>query len=274
MAYGRRGRPRLRLCGGALAGALLLLGCSGGGEDGAASPAATGRGGEKGGTGGSAAPEPSTTSTSPGTGTGPKDRGSALALARAVAAEPDAWGTGFVRSTAYEGDPDRTGELGRDCVWRQEPLPASELISLTRRSEVPARGGKGALRVAAVVTVHRDVDGASWEMARTLEEALRCPEQQLNATERVTGLISLGIPSGELGETAHDSLDERGMIRSTEGGGPYPYSWVQARWGAVTMAAVAKGAKGHGQSEVDDAVEHAVASMLELTERRLEAGDE
>ncbi|MFF2996823.1 hypothetical protein ACFVTC_19990 [Streptomyces sp. NPDC057950] len=89
------------------------------------------------------------------------------------------------------------------------PAP-TVLATLTRYSELPAEHGKGPVRVAAVVTAHRPVRDAEWEMAETLEEALRCPDQELRQGERISGLLSRGSDFGLLGNsTSEDTLAGR-----------------------------------------------------------------
>ncbi|MEV4446718.1 hypothetical protein [Streptomyces mirabilis] len=137
----------------------------------------------------------------------------------------------------YESDPGFWPVLDANCVWQRDPLPATVLTTLTRYSELPTQDGKGPIRVAAVVTVHRSAKDADREMAENLEEALRCPDQQLRQGERITGLLSQGSAFGLLGNsTAEDTLTEGGQYYSDELGGPYYYYWMQSRLGQVTVA--------------------------------------
>ncbi|MFI1413524.1 hypothetical protein ACH4Y0_26910 [Streptomyces sp. NPDC020707] len=285
-------RRPVRLFTGVLATGLLLGGlggCSGPGGDGSAGPTRSG-----------SPPSPAPTSTSTGTsnGTGtsndttdptpsagattlgfkpdpgraPKTRAQGLRLARAVAATPTSWGPGYVRRSPYESDPDTWPVLDSECVWEREPLPTTVLASLTRNSELPAEGGKGPIRVTAVVTVHRTVKDADWEMAGMLEEALRCPDQQLRQGERITGLLSQGAAYGLLANyTSEDSLTEGGEYYSDELGGPHYYYWVQSRLGQVTVAVVGRGAKGRSKDDVDSALRQGVGQMLSRVETELEA---
>jgi hypothetical protein len=193
-------------------------------------------------------------------------------LARAVAGSPDRWGPGYTAHSPYEGATASWPVLDKACVWQREPLPKDALASLTRYSELPARGGKGPLRVAAVVTVHRDTEAAEWEMAGTLEEALRCPEQRLREDERLTGLISESNTYGKLANfSADDRLAESGQYYSDELGGPHYYFWSQARIGQVTVTAVGKGSKGHAQEEVDAGLARGMAAMLDEVGKELRA---
>ncbi|WP_217169006.1 hypothetical protein [Streptomyces sp. AC512_CC834] len=247
MAWGRRTRARVRLCGGALALAVLATGCwgEGGDADGTDDPSASPEA-----SGGAAAAEPDGPFLGfvPDPDRRPKNRAQALKVARKVVAKPEDWGAGYVKSSDYKSGPRRTPELSEDCVWEQRRLPDSEFAAVVRRSELPAKGDAGPMRVAAVVTVHRTEESARWEMARTLEEPLRCPGQRLNATERVTGLRSGGDlspdPSG-----ATDYLQESGEVHSDLPGSPHPYVWDVCRMGTVTLAVSVKSATGHDKQE-------------------------
>ncbi|MEU9370265.1 hypothetical protein AB0D71_37470 [Streptomyces avermitilis] len=128
---------------------------------------------------------------------------------------PEQFGPGVVRATPHEGDPARWAVLGEDCVWQQQELPKNVLASLTRHFELPAAGGKGAMRLSATVPVHRTPMDAAWEQARFLEEALGCEEQLLRPGERLTNLYSLGSVFGESANTDYDDrVTENGRCRS------------------------------------------------------------
>lgn len=221
-------------------------------------------------------PAPSASPTgldfTPDPGRAPKTSAEALRLARAVAAAPVNWGPGFVRRSPYESEPGRWPVLDANCVWEREPLPATVLATLTRYSELPAEDGKGPIRVAAVVTVHRTAKDADWEMAETLEEALRCPDQQLRQGERISDLLSQGAGYGALGNfNSEDTLTESGKYYSDELGGPHYYYWVQSRVAQVTVAVVGRGAEGRTEDEVDAALNQGTGQMLSLVESELEA---
>ncbi|MEU9782478.1 hypothetical protein AB0H92_16200 [Streptomyces phaeochromogenes] len=272
-------RRRVRLCVGVLATGLILAGCSGGGGDGTAKSAGSGSTGSKGPTASGdtrSGPTPSPSATSldftPDPGRAPKTRAEAVRLARVVGAAPAKWGPGFVRRTPYESDPGLRPVLDANCLWQLEPLPATVLATLTRYSELPAEDGKDPIRAAAVVTVHRTVKDADWEMAGTLEEALRCPDQQLRQGERITGLGSQGSEFGLQGNlTAEDMLTEGGKYYSDELGGPHHYYWTQSRIGPVTIAAVGKGSKGRSADEVNTALLQAAGAMVSQAESELGA---
>ncbi|MFE7032658.1 hypothetical protein ACFU9Y_20310 [Streptomyces sp. NPDC057621] len=274
----------MRLFTGVVATGLLLGGlgaCSGTGGDGSAgstpsgsppSPAPTTTGSTTGSTGAAPSASATTLGFTPDPDRAPKTRAEGLRLARAVAATPTNWGPGFVRRSPYESDPGSWPVLDSDCVWEREPLPSTVLASLTRNSELPAEGGKGPIRVTAVVTVHRTVNDADWEMAGMLEEALRCPDQQLRQGERITGLLSQGAAYGLLANfTSEDSLTEGGKYYSDTLGGPHYYYWVQSRLGQVTVAVVGRGAKGRSDDDVDSALRQGAGQMLSRVETELEA---
>ncbi|RAG80758.1 hypothetical protein DN069_36400 [Streptacidiphilus pinicola] len=193
----------------------------------------------------------------------PKTTAAALALARSVAAGPDSFGPGFVARTPAESDPASWPVLGRDCVWQQRALPGDVLVSLTRYSRLPAAGGAGEVHTAATVTVHRTVAQADWEIADTLEQALRCPYQQLRDTERIAGLNSVGSGFGTNGNTsADDYLMEMGSyLNPTLGKGKLPYFWAQARLGPVTVAVAVEGGQGIDQQQLMTTLSQGVASM-------------
>ncbi|MFE9600530.1 hypothetical protein [Streptomyces hokutonensis] len=264
-------RRPVRLWCGALATGLLLAGCSGG-----ATPGAAGSKGATTSSGARSSPTPTPSATgldfAADPARTPKTSSAAERLARAVAAVPVNWGPGYVKRTPYESDPGAWPVLDANCVWERKALPATVLATLTRYSELPAEGGKGPIRVAAVVTVHRTVNDADWEMAETLEEALRCPGQQLRQGERITELASQASDFGVLGNlAAEDMLTESGKYYSDELGGPYFYYWIQSRLGPVTVATVGKGSKGRSEDEVSAALLQGTGSMIGRAKSELEA---
>lgn len=276
-------RRRVRLCVGALATGLLLAGCSGGGDNGTAEPSDSKPTGSpqaaaSGDTRSSPSPSPSAGATSldftPDPDRAPKTRAAALRLARTVAAAPADWGPGFVRRSPYESDPASWPVLDPDCVWQREPLPSTVLANVARNSELPAEDGKGPIHVTATVTVHRAVKDADWEMAGTLEEALRCPDQQLRQNERISGLHSTGAQYGLMGNfTSEDTLSEGGEYYSDELGGPRYYYWIQSRLAQVTVAVVGRGSEGRSEEEVDSALRQGAVQMLTRVETELEAAE-
>ncbi|MFH8838780.1 hypothetical protein [Streptomyces sp. NPDC017868] len=249
MAYGDR--RLLRACCAVMVGGLIATGCSSGGEG--------EKPGGKGGTSATAAPTEAPAATPTPTPTAfdftpdpkraPKTEAEARRLALAVVAGPDAWGPEYVKRSPYLSDPEYWPVLDETCSWETGSRPPTVLYSVTAYSEIPAAGGKGNLRVASTVTVHRTATDADWEMASTLEEALRCPDQQLRAGERISGLISVGNAFGRDGMyTAEDSLGERGFYERDDVKGKQQYGWTQSRIGQVTVAVVVKGAPGYAET--------------------------
>ncbi|WEV26345.1 hypothetical protein OYE22_14935 [Streptomyces sp. 71268] len=214
-------------------------------------------------------PTPGATRFTPAPERLPHDRAGALRLARAVSVEPASFGADFARHASYESADTTWAVLDDGCVWQRERLPAEVLASLTRRSVLPARAGRGAVDARTVVTVHRDVYGADREMAATLEEVLRCPRQRLNADETIGELTSTSSLWGERGQaTADDLIWERGSYRGRLAGGPHPYSWATARIGPLTLTVTVKGGTGHA----DDALTGMLQKpLVELVQRTREA---
>ncbi|MEV6326336.1 hypothetical protein [Streptomyces sp. NPDC051909] len=257
MAHTRR--RLLRAAGVWAAGAVLLLaGCSGGTDTGAAPPGKASASPEPGSKPeATATPAPTTTAPRPAAldpRRAPRTTAAAEHLARAVVAGPDAWGPDYEKRSPHLSPDGYWPVLGADCVWDTGSLPRSVLASATAYSEIPAAGGKGTLRVAATITIHRTESDADWELAGTLEEALRCPDQELRQGERVNGLSSLGTPYGDSGNTTTaDSVLERGSYLGDASGKPQFYTWFQTRVGQVTFATVVKGAPGYTEAETNTA---------------------
>ncbi|WP_372404743.1 hypothetical protein [Streptomyces luteireticuli] len=203
----------------------------------------------------------------------PGNRSAALELLRAVVVGPEGYGPGYEKRTPYESDPADRPVLGTDCVWRQEALPGDVLGSLTRYSRLPAADGRGEVRTAATVTVHRTAAQADWEIADTLEQALRCPDQQLRATERISGLNSVGSGYGSNGNTsADDYLTEIGTYADPAlGVKATHYVWSQARLGPVTLAVAVQGGAGYGLNDLLVIPARAIATMETKVRTRLGA---
>lgn len=271
-------------------GGILLAGCSGGGggsggpkpspsASGTATPTVTGSptgsptatGSASASTVPDKAPTPTALDFTYDPARAPRNKADAQRLARAVLAEPDTWGPGFTERTPYLSPDGYWPVLPASCRWETGALPSTVLHSVTGYSEVPAKGAKGLLQVAATVTVHTSVDEADWEMAQTLEEALRCPDQTLRDGERVKSLFSIGTPFGVNGNfTAADSLNERGRYVRAGVKGEHFYGWSQSRVGPVTLAVSAKGSAGHSEDEVSTAMIRALVTMLNRTQAQLE----
>ncbi|MEU5403163.1 hypothetical protein ABZ348_28170 [Streptomyces sp. NPDC005963] len=272
MAYGRV----LRTCCGVLACGLLWTGCSdqqpqeppeskGGGASSGAAPTGAQ----------DPSPGPSRLDFRPDPAKAPRTEADARRLAEAAIAGPDLWGPGFVKRAPFLSAPGHWPVLDDDCVWQGGTRPAGVLYSLTSYSERPATGAKGPLRVAATITVHRDVKGADWEMADTLEEALRCPDQRLRDGERITHLMSLGSVYGTGNNlTSEDSIGEIGKYHNAAfDGPPQEYGWFQSRLGQVTVATVTKGAAGYTPGEINTSRVEAMVGMMNRLEKQLEGSE-
>lgn len=268
-----------RSCCAVLAGGMLLAGCSDG--DGGDPPSRTAPGPSA-----SAGAKPETSPASPGPGAkptaldfvpdparAPKTPADAARLATTIlSGGPGSWGPGYVARTPYLSPRGYWPVLAEGCDWETGAPPSTVLHSVTAYMELPASGGKGTVRVSSTVTVHRTEDAADWEMAETLEEALRCPDQLLRAGERVAGLMSLGNAYGVGGNTtASDTVNERGKYLKDGVPGEHYYGWSQSRLGQVTVAVSAKGAAGHEEQELATAMAHASVAMLIRAETALEA---
>ncbi|MER6675136.1 hypothetical protein [Streptomyces sp. NPDC000983] len=237
----------------AVAGTLLLAGCTGGSDG--DSPE-SGKDTTSSGASGGASPSPSAAAVpedEPYTlaeDRAPRTRAEAVAFVRGLNVRPDHFGSGFRKAQPYESDPAEWAVLDEECVWQREPLPDSVLASLTRRFELPGSGGKGPVQVSLTVTVHQDTTAARRDMAVSLEEALRCPDQRLNATERVRGLYSRADPfaEGRNGVT-DDDLVESGQYLVDGTKGALPFDWFKYRLGPVTVAATDRVGAGHSDDE-------------------------
>ncbi|WP_246885474.1 hypothetical protein [Streptomyces sp. GESEQ-4] len=228
------------------AGALLLAGCTGGADDGAGAE-------KKPKSAPSASPSPTEVSE-PYTlaeERAPKTRAEAVAYVRDLDVRPDYFGTGYRKRQPFESDPAEWAVLGTDCLWRREPLADTVLASLTRAFELPKQGAKGPVHVSLTVTVHENAVAARRDMAGSLESALRCPEQRLNATERVRDLYSqANAYADERNAISDDDLSEAGEWVVDGQRGAYPFDWYKFRLGPVTVAATAR--HGAGRTEAED----------------------
>ncbi|WP_460071514.1 hypothetical protein [Streptomyces sp. YKOK-I1] len=199
----------------------------------------------------------------------PRTAKDGAALADAVVLAAGDWGRGFVARRPAASTPGTWAVLDEDCRWEREKLPNGVLASSSRYSRRPAGGGKGAVKVTAATTVHASALGADEQISTTLEEVLRCPEQQPRSNERITGLNSLGIPYGARNqEYADDTVLESGQYVEN-GGAAQPYSWMVARLGTVVVAVSVTGAKGNTEQELNQVGSEALAKMLERIQLRL-----
>lgn len=232
------------------AGALLLAGCTGGADneaeaDGKASgsPSAS-----------SSASPSSTTTSEPYTlaeARAPKTRAEAVAFVRELDVRPDYFGVGYRKREPFESDPTTWAVLDDDCLWRREALPPTELASLTRAFELPQKGSKGPVYVSLTVTVHEDAVAARRDVAASLQSALSCPEQRLNATDVVRGLYSrVDAYTDERNAMSEDDLAERGEWVTDGESKAHPFDWYKFRLGPVTVAATAR--HGAGRTEAED----------------------
>ncbi|MFJ1900004.1 hypothetical protein [Streptomyces sp. NPDC088115] len=244
---------------------LVLVACSSGGG----SPGGEGRSTRATGVA-TSEPAPDTTSGIEDTGDIeadparlPTSRDEALTFIDLVIADPASFGPDVIRRSPYESDPATWPVLGTDCVWQQQKPLSSVLATRGRSFEVPAAGGKGPVRLSAVVTVHRSREGARWEMAESVEETMRCPTQQLQKGELIGSLVAATLPHGEGGQVnSADALTEIGQYKSSTLGGPFPYVWQQAQTLQFTVAVTGKGAKGRTEEELDELTNQAQAAML------------
>ncbi|MER6450090.1 hypothetical protein [Streptomyces venezuelae] len=271
-----RGKAVLRACGCAVAGLVLVAGCAadgtpkGGaasGTPGASAASGTGTPGT-GGTGastpaappGSAVPipmPPVDESKQPKTAAEARDL-----LARIIVAEQDL-GPEVVRSTPFESRPGRWPVLDAGCVWQTEGLPADVLATSTRYFHIPAKDGRGRVRINATVTVHHSREESGWETARAMEEVLRCPDQKLREGEELKTLWGGVFYLGEqLNAWTEDAFTETGKYVSAQDGGPYDYTWSQAQYGPVTVAIAAKGAQGVANEDLSSFVAMGTSMMM------------
>ncbi|MFE6336608.1 hypothetical protein ACFVOK_25900 [Streptomyces sp. NPDC057798] len=239
-----------RPVGAAVAGALLLAGCTSGADGGSGGRATTG---PAPGTGGASASATAAAEDEPYTmaeESAPHTRAEAIAFVRGLKTRPDHFGAGFRKAQPYESDPAEWAVLDEDCVWQRQPLPSTVLASLTRRFVLPENGGKGAVQVSLTVTVHTSTMAARRDMAASLEEAMRCPDQRLNATERVSGLYSRADPFSEMRNgITDDDLVESGEYLVDGMKGELPFDWFKYRLGPVTVAATDRVGAGHDEEE-------------------------
>ncbi|MFJ6730523.1 hypothetical protein ACIQPQ_37090 [Streptomyces sp. NPDC091281] len=191
----------------------------------------------------------------------PRTKSRAEALARTVALEPQDWGAQFRAQQPATSPPHTVAELDGQCRWQRRELPAGVLASLSRYSEIPATGAKGAVEVSAAVTVHTSVREADERIAATLEEPLRCREQQVRSDERITELISTATPYGQGNNTyADDQVVETGAYLT--GNGKQTYYWFVTRLHTLTLAVSVKGAAGYPDSELGTFASRANVTML------------
>ncbi|WP_307036271.1 hypothetical protein [Streptomyces canus] len=198
----------------------------------------------------------------------PRTKDRAEALVAAVALKPQAWGAQFRAQQPAASALGTVAELDEQCRWERRGLPRGVLASLSRYSEIPAAGGKGEVKVSAAVTVHTSVREADERLASTLEEPLRCRQQQVRSDEWIAGLMSTATPYGQGNNTyADDQVVEMGKYLTS--GGTQTYYWYVTRLGTVTLAVSVKGAKGYSDNELGTFASRANATMLNRVEFEL-----
>ncbi|WP_314224093.1 hypothetical protein [Streptomyces zaehneri] len=260
----------------AAAAAVVLGGCGSGDDDKSAepSPSASSR---------SSAPAASGSSSSPSSTGGdaktltpfradpaqvPRTKAQAEALAAAVALGPEAWGADFRAQRPAASTARTVAVLDEQCRWERRPLPKGVLASLSRYSELPGAGGKGEIKVTAAVTVHTTVLDADDQLSTTLEEPLRCREQQVRTDERISELMSTGNVYGQGNNTySDDQVVEIGSYLT--GTAKQKYFWFVTRLGTVTLAVSVKGAEGYTESELNTYASQATSTMLGRVEFEL-----
>ncbi|MER7184292.1 hypothetical protein ABT404_33325 [Streptomyces hyaluromycini] len=259
MAYARglHMRGALVMCG------LLLVGCTAGGNGGDTKTGATADASTD-----EALPTATASPTASPTfetdpAKQPRTADQARRLIRKVIAGPELFGQGVVRTTPYESDPTRWALLGDGCAWQLENLPAGVLATLTRHFEVPAGGGKGPVRLAATITVHRTTLDAAWEQAGMVEESFGCQKELLRPGEQLTELSSTVYARGEgHNDYSDESLEETGLCVSDSRGGPYPYKYDQAALGPVVVSTSVCGGRGRAVDDLWALVQRALPRML------------
>ncbi|MCF4138024.1 hypothetical protein L1856_16860 [Streptomyces sp. Tue 6430] len=145
--------------------------------------------------------------------------------------------------------------------------PGSVLASLSRYSELPAVGAKGKIKVSAAITVHTTVTAADEQLATTLEEPLRCQEQEVRTDERIFGLMSNATPYGQGNNTSDDQVVEIGSYST--GDSKQTYFWYVTRLGTVTLAVSVKGAEGYSDTELNKYGAQANVTMLNRVKSEL-----
>lgn len=191
----------------------------------------------------------------------PRTKPQAEKLATVVALQPAGWGADFRAQQPAASIPGTVAVLDEQCRWERRALPKGVLASRSLYSEIPGAGGKGEIKVTAAVTVHTTVLDADDQLSTTLEEPLRCREQQVRTDERISELMSLGSPYGQGGNNyADDQVVEIGKYLT--GNSKQTYRWQVARLGTVVVTVSVKGAKGYSDDELTRYASNALNTML------------
>jgi hypothetical protein len=199
----------------------------------------------------------------------PRTSPDARRLVDSVVLAPGDWGRGFVAQTPAQSTPGTWAVLDSGCRWQRRKLPHGVLASVSRYSRLPGGGGKGTVKVTAAATAHTSALDADEQISTTLEEVLRCPDQQPRTDERITGLMSVGSPFGTREQSyADDSVLEIGQY-ADKSGGAQSYRWMVARLGTVVVAVSVTGGKGRTETELNQLGSTALAQMLTRIQQRL-----
>ncbi len=278
---GRRGGWRLRAVASGAAAAVLLGGCSVGASKRAAEPGGKASGsptpsasasGQVSAEGAKPSATPSVTPFEADPDRVPRSTKQGAALAKAVAMRPQDWGAGFRAQPLARSAEGTAAVLDDECRWQRRALPDGVLASLSLYSELPGTGKRGTVKVTATVTVHTTVLGADDHLSEMLEEALRCPEQQVRADERIADLMSMGTSRGIRGNNyADDSIVETGVYLT--GSGKAWYRWMVTRLGPVTLTVSFKGAEGYTVKEMEPYVTRGTTTMLDRVAYELGGGE-
>ncbi|MFF9818726.1 hypothetical protein [Streptomyces sp. NPDC014006] len=203
----------------------------------------------------------------------PKTTADAERLTDAVALRPDEWKQDFVAQRPAASAPGTWAVLDNSCRWQRQKLPAGVLASVSRYSELPGGTDAATIKVTAMVTVHASLADADQQLSTTLEEVLRCPDQQIRSGERVTGLGSLGNPFGKGDQKyADDTVYEAGHYdlggatangQDAAGQGQFTYQWLVARLGTVTVGVSARCAAGCTQQQLSQTAIDGLVRMLQ-----------
>ncbi|KAB8159576.1 hypothetical protein FH609_028740 [Streptomyces sp. 3MP-14] len=180
--------------------------------------------------------------------------------------EPDIWWPGLGPDDPYEV-PGGWSVLADDCSWSSTGLPATVLDSFTRRYLLPESDAAGEVRATVTVSAHASEEDADAELDDALQESFRCPEQELGAGQRLSGLMAMEYPEEEV-LNANASVFEMGEWTGPDAG-PYTHLWVTSRIGTVTAAVAVRGGAGHDDNELTRMAAEGMARVLYAIELEL-----
>ncbi|RMI27533.1 hypothetical protein [Streptomyces triticirhizae] len=181
--------------------------------------------------------------------------------------EPDIWWPGLGPDDPYEV-PGGWSVLADDCSWSRAELPETVLDSFTRRYLLPASDALGEVRATVTVSAHRSEEDADAELDEALQESFRCPEQELGAGQRLSGLMAMEYPEEEV-LNADASVFEMGEWTGPDVEGSHPHLWVTSRIGTVTAAVAVRGGAGHDDNELTRMAAEGMARVLYAIELEL-----